>query len=214
MVAAARVLLPGGVHSPSVHTGVRLRRRLRPTWDAIAPLVPAVVLVAVAAAQVRAVMRERLSPWKGGAFGMFSTVESPASRVVRATIVSDRGEYVVRAPPELSMLERAVRTSPSDARAAELAAALARTAWIPDRALTPAERYRELLGQPAGGTAAPERSRIATEEFVRAATRHEGAAGAIRVHRARVEVWQLRFDHADASLSSRRITAATRGPRR
>lgn len=44
--------------------------------------IPAVLLVAVAVCQVTAARTNTLSPWKGGGFGMFASIDSPISRTL------------------------------------------------------------------------------------------------------------------------------------
>lgn len=50
-----------------------------------------VVAVAIAVTQVIVASTGTLSPWKGGGFGMFSTLDDPPSRTLRAQVTTDTG---------------------------------------------------------------------------------------------------------------------------
>lgn len=54
-------------------------------------LVPGLVL-AIALVQSTLVLTQELSPWKGGGFGMFSTVDSPSMRFVVASGKDESGD--------------------------------------------------------------------------------------------------------------------------
>jgi len=47
---------------------------------------PAIILLIVASYQIYLVKTSRLSPWKGGGFGMFSTINSPGMRSVSVDV--------------------------------------------------------------------------------------------------------------------------------
>ena len=60
-------------------------------------LLPPLLLVLVAASQAFCVTQGKLSPWKGGGFGMFSTVDSPPSRRLSVQLTDiDRKRYFIR----------------------------------------------------------------------------------------------------------------------
>ncbi len=54
-------------------------------------LVPA-VLVLVACLQLWRAHTQHLTPWKGGGFGMFSTVDAPGQRILRTYLLTPEGE--------------------------------------------------------------------------------------------------------------------------
>lgn len=58
-------------------------------------LVPPAVLVGVALLQLTLAHTVGLTPWKGGGFGMFSTVDSPDYRMVVVTVGLDDGSGLV-----------------------------------------------------------------------------------------------------------------------
>lgn len=93
------------------------------------------VLVIVLASHVSLRWSSDLTPWKGGGFGMFSTVDSPASRVVRVELVTDVGTMSVASPSALGDLVSAAKAAPSTGRLVRLAEELAEQWWIvPDLA--------------------------------------------------------------------------------
>ncbi len=73
-----------------------------------------------------------LSPWKGGGFGMFSTVDAPSARFLRIYLVSQQGKTQVRLPSWLGNLATEVRTIPTEKRILHLARELAQSNWIND----------------------------------------------------------------------------------
>jgi len=75
--------------------------------------VPPLLLVAVAVLQVFLVRILHLSPWKGGGFGMFASVDGLPFRAVRIEIDAvDRSERIA-IPPSLRRLADEAATLPS-----------------------------------------------------------------------------------------------------
>ena len=62
------------------------------------PYLPPALLVLVAVTQFTLAQTTALSAWKLGGFGMFSTSNSTASRVLRVTLATDDGVYMVPGP--------------------------------------------------------------------------------------------------------------------
>ena len=88
---------------------------------------PCVLLVAVALHQFALTRTSGLSPWLGGGFGMFSTVDIGSARHLHVYVVRPGIEREVRPPAALEDLEGRVLALPSDARLRTLALALADT---------------------------------------------------------------------------------------
>lgn len=70
------------------------------------------------------------SPWKGGGFGMFSTVDSPAARFTRVYLVDGDRRIPVAVPESLNLLENRLRAAPSQAGIREFAIALSELNWV------------------------------------------------------------------------------------
>lgn len=203
-------------------TGKRLDRIAR----AIA-LVPAAVLAAVAVGQMVVAYSSDLSPWKGGGFGMFSTIDSPGARVVRAFLLREGEQLPVVMPDALREFEMEARTHPSQKRLDEIAKRLAAGAWVPYRLLPASEHFRQLRARyraERGLTSAEPDIPIsahtlqtaallerAFEELgmVRMLGEDEFAAEVEQFDSARVEVWRLTLDRSGRALVLRQIRSAT-----
>ena len=88
--------------------------RLRVT-DAVAVAVPTALLLAVATTQVWLSTTSRLSPWKGGGFGMFASVDGLAFRTVRITVSAPERSEELHVPASLDDLAARTATFPHDA---------------------------------------------------------------------------------------------------
>jgi hypothetical protein len=82
------------------------------------------LLAALALAQIAGSAAFDLSPWKGGGFGMFSTLDHGAFRRVRVIERTPAGERRVTLPEELERQERHVREVPREANLRRLGEAL------------------------------------------------------------------------------------------
>jgi hypothetical protein len=71
-----------------------------------------------------------LTPWKGGGFGMFSTVDSPGARTVRVYLETADGEVPTKVPSWLRNRRHNTRSFPADFRVRSLAAKLATATWV------------------------------------------------------------------------------------
>jgi len=89
-------------------------------------LVAPLLLVTLALAQLAGSAAFRLSPWKGGGFGMFSTNDQGGLRSVRVLELSAGGERRVALPQALERLQSHVREAPQRSNLERLAAELRR----------------------------------------------------------------------------------------
>ena len=98
--------------------------------------VPALLLVAVAIVQIGLSERVGLTPWKGGGFGMFSTLDHSGFRRIDVVIdAPDRSEHLEIAPS--LQLEAARATAlPVDWLLRDLAAGIAARERRQDRAVS------------------------------------------------------------------------------
>ena len=86
--------------------------------------VPAAMLVAVACGQMALAHTASLSPWKGGGFGMFASLDGRPHRYVRIFVEApDRSEELA-VPPSLADLAAAVEILPANAQFERLARAV------------------------------------------------------------------------------------------
>jgi len=79
------------------------------------------LLLAVAAVQVPLAKLWVLTPWRGGGFGMFSTLDSSSFRPVRVYAVGDGWERRLKLPEDLSGPAYAAGCLPTDGRLEGLA---------------------------------------------------------------------------------------------
>lgn len=189
------------------------------------------LLCAIACLQIYLAMTKSLSPWKGGGFGMFSTVDSPDARFLRIYLVNGNEETAVLLPDHLKKLGREVQTIPSAALASDLARRLADGTWTPYRMTDPVRHYQntqsdsETLGGLAGPSdAVPNNSnsadvvktlpdgQIVFPKLLR--MREKGAPAskgeeAVAFQRVRVEVWRYSFDVASSQLKAAKYLEVT-----
>jgi hypothetical protein len=86
---------------------------------------PAILLIVIAMVQIMLAKTAALSPWKGGGFGMFSTIDGTAFRYVRIFVEGpERSEELEIAPSQEDAAARA-ELFPSDALLRRLAGAVA-----------------------------------------------------------------------------------------
>jgi hypothetical protein len=95
------------------------------SWERWVRLVPAFLLVVIAAHQLYLSAAAGLSPWSGGGFGMFSTTDAGSTRHLHAFVLRPGIEREVRVPEALQDRERRLLALPSDANLRALALELA-----------------------------------------------------------------------------------------
>src|SRR5262245_48479783 len=92
---------------------------------ALAPL----CLLLVAGLQVARVWTARQTPWKGGGFGMFSTIDSEGNRYLRAWLITESGQLPLPLPAALDKPVAEQRAAPSAAGLTTIARRLAAQDW-------------------------------------------------------------------------------------
>lgn len=154
-------------------------------------LAPA-LLVGVAGVHTYLASAENQTPWEGGGFGMFSTVDKRQARFVRCSLLTSQDTARVRLPDHLYRYVERLRARPTEARVESLAQYLADATWTaaaPDSIDDPdASRYRFLLSHEAS-----DRPRVT-------------------VNAVRVEVWRYRFVSRPYGLDAAPLVSATQGP--
>ncbi len=77
------------------------------------PLVPALLLTAIACLQIGLAQTVHLSAWKGGGFGMFSTLDDGPRREVRILVEAPERSEELAVPPSLEDIAARAATLPS-----------------------------------------------------------------------------------------------------
>jgi hypothetical protein len=83
--------------------------------------VPAALLVLVATAQLWLAHTVGLSPWKGGGFGMFASLDARPFRYVRIFVEAPERSEELTVPPSLEALAASAETLPGDHQLEQLA---------------------------------------------------------------------------------------------
>ena len=86
---------------------------------------PIALLIAVALHQLGATMYGDLTPWLGGGFGMFATLDTPGNRVISAHLVEPDFRREIVIPESLGGAAERARTFPTRRRLTDLAGRLA-----------------------------------------------------------------------------------------
>jgi len=94
-----------------------------------------VCLCLVALLHLDRVQRYEQTPWKGGGFGMFSTVDTRGARFLRLFLVRQGGEnrIPIETPEPLQKLARELQAAPDAARFERFAQRLATFQWLDRR---------------------------------------------------------------------------------
>ena len=92
--------------------------------------IPTLVLIAIALIQYTTTHTTVLTPWKGGGFGMFSTVDHDRSRTVTLYLRIDGEEIPVALPDGYGAEIVSLRPMPTEARTEALASRMATENWI------------------------------------------------------------------------------------
>jgi hypothetical protein len=162
-----------------------------PTPPLIRYAAPA-LLVIVALVQITVAHTTELTPWKGGGFGMFSTVDDPDARWIRCFVVVNGKNIPVATPPYAFHDATVAESMPSSSRLLRLALGLARVRWV-------TEAFDRDPKDPCPSPD-PTANIRAWEPDDRAPAANEIA----HVSAVRVELWRLRFDLPTRRLVARR----------
>ncbi|MDQ3802393.1 MAG: hypothetical protein M3416_00835 [Acidobacteriota bacterium] len=178
----------------------------------------------VACVQLWTAATSELSPWKGGGFGMFSTVESPSSRIIRAYLITGGVKVPVQVPEQYRRLASQIRTKPSQPAVEELAAALAARQWATYNVLPTQDRYYRLHEKYFPGSPLPRdgdasrRLRHASDlnelfgqmQWVYMVRGGERADHPLEFESVEVECLQMKFDRARSRLVLEAVVRAGR----
>jgi len=167
-----------------------------------ASLIPASVLIVVALVQQYYAHQRDLTPWKGGGFGMFSTVDSRSARFVKVWLMTEGEPYRLRGRdvvPDFDLGGRIsdIRSIPTPAAVDDLAQRLARVDWAAIGLPPPPKSVNE-----AGNAPSPDAPPLKDRTDV------PSPPG--KVVAVRVDVWRYHFDPQQQSIvASVAVTSTT-----
>jgi hypothetical protein len=195
------------------------RRALR---DRVLRLAVPSLLIVVAVGQTYLARTGGLSPWKGGGFGMFSTVDTPSARFLRAYLVRGSEQIPILVPRGLQPMAVEIRTFPRPRPLKSLAERLAAGTWVPYRFTPAMQRYLDASGDPdlsrlpdrdqtdvddrrpvVSATGAPLLRMLSADEPQRVGPEAATFDG------VRVELWQYTFDAPSARVRAARLLEVT-----
>lgn len=84
------------------------------TRHRLAVTLPVLLLSLVAVHQIRLARSSDLTAWKGGGFGMFSTLDRPRARQVRVHLVGAGRDIPFSVPARFNDLQESVKTRPTE----------------------------------------------------------------------------------------------------
>lgn len=160
-------------------------------------LAPA-LLVGVAGVHSYLAEAKNQTPWEGGGFGMFSTVDKRQARFVRCYLVTPRREVPVRLPEHLNTYVLQLRARPTASNVESLAEYLAEATWIE----VSTDSTREGSVEEAQTPPPPVHYRYLPP--YESSDRPRATVEAVRV-----EVWRYRFVSRPFSLDAHRLVSAT-----
>jgi hypothetical protein len=184
-----------------------------PRPDRLYRMLAPALLITVASVQIYLAKTHDLTPWKGGGFGMFSTVDDPSARRIRCYAVAEGREVAIAVPDDLNRAAVRLRAMPSQGGLQRMAADLGRMRFVNReydknveaemRQSASLARKEDLLAacwQPVLGCEAVLPTPLRVWESKEREPRPSELAA---VQSVRVELWRYRFD-----LASRRMIAS------
>lgn len=195
-------------------------------WKIVAPWLAPVLLGGVALTQFAFTQVSSLSPWKGGGFGMFSTVDSPGARFLRIQLLTRSEEIPIFVPDNLRETAFKLRIIATEQLAEELARVLSEGTWVKLRLASAVQYYQHLLQRVGQDDQIQE---LATEvrrlghpvvqsigvddlNFVRMLSADEVPNDddeQIDVIGVRVEIWKYLFDRSAKTLQAQNFLEKT-----
>jgi hypothetical protein len=162
------------------------------------------------------------TPWKGGGFGMFSTVDDESARFVRCYLMTDDGELPLPVPPAGEKLVAELRAAPTQAKLDELARRLAGQSWRwraerQDReaaaiAAAGGAKITSTVFQvdemPADAASAAKKTAGASEHVLEPIPRDAQMRDAVAFSGVRVECLKYRYDARGHILAARELLSA------
>jgi hypothetical protein len=155
--------------------------------------------------------------WKGGGFGMFSTVDAEHARYVKAYLLTPQGEFPVAIPADLRKSVAQLRAAPNQAATENLARKLLAKHWVDQQWLW--SQRAEQVEKHHGERIAATHLHPTDENASIWSYRPQGSFSPLEpgnannqpsaVNKVRVEVWRYRFQQQEQMLTTERLFVAT-----
>ena len=160
-------------------------RLTRPGWIAA---IPTAVLLAVFALQFVTAQTTVLAQWKGGGFGMFSSVDTGVNRIVDVYFEVDGEVHPVTPPEAFDGDLQSLVPMPTEERAEEVAQGMLNSHWVEmPETVPPGLEGLQHEVEPATDRHFILRRGVHEEEDV------------VQLDAVRLKVWKLEFEADDAS---------------
>jgi hypothetical protein len=184
------------------------------------------LLVIIACTQIYLVSAKSLSPWKGGGFGMFSTIDSPSARFLRLYLIDGTKEIAIPVPDNLRRASVDLCTFPTRPATLAIAEKIARATWVPYKIDSPVRYYHSLIAtqrltQPPIEAQDDSTSPVGSLDkdsfdfgstllrMVETDGRGARRDGAVGFDRARVELWKYTLDRQSSQLVALKLWGVT-----
>lgn len=167
--------------------------------------IPALLAI-VAVVQIVRARTLDLTPWKGGGFGMFSSVDTLDARFLRVYVETATEVVPVEPPPHMTADVTRVRAMPSQAGLDQLANRLAGLVWLDVRVR--AAQLQSSIDQDEFVHGDPEKFAPKSTSKVVALRREQGAASPeaiVPVRAVRLELWRQSFDDEKTQTTANRM---------
>jgi hypothetical protein len=164
------------------------------TLKSLYPFCAPVLLIMVACLQLYFAHFHHLTPWKGGGFGMFSTIDSQKNRFLRCYLITDEGDIPVEVPRTMTRLADQIRSLPIPELMSQLANKLAHVTWV---SYNYNDFERTVLPDTQAGEARERASIDKTQWHFRVREADEpdpSPAEVVNFYGVRVELWGQDFD--------------------
>jgi hypothetical protein len=170
------------------------------------------VLVAVALVQIVRAHVVGQSAWKGGGFGMFSTVDSSGARFFRAYLIKDGLQLAVPIPDRLEDLVHRTKIVPTDENLQLIADELATEQWVhSDFAMRALEVRDHVTVSPDNDDAptmvidpAPSTRRTVRVQALHVADPIPAPSDLVEFDSIRVDFWKYEYERDTSTIRARK----------
>lgn len=185
-----------------------LRATAKKAWEVLAPFVAPFVLTTIAVTQLMvSYPRATLSAWKGGGFGMFSTLDSQDDRFLRIFLITGREEIPARLPPDEVARGEKLAVTGEESLAIALAHTLIDARWVSSveqcQPGASASEQSSPAYSPAEGLA--EAPAVASAHVLKNGEILKPGESQITVKGLRVELWKLDFRKPEAAFGKQKL---------